>query len=1143
MPALQRLLISCLLACATAVGGCGQNQSAAGGTTSKADGGTKPGGALPDGGTSSGTKPGVTPDKGATEFVSADQSTGNNNARAPGAFAGAAAKDSAAEPPAGGTGTGATDPRSVERGDIFRVLGDHRILSLNSYRGVQVIDITDVSAPRVEGRLAITGTPVEMYVVGNRAFVLLNSWQGYYGTRGDVRVQSVQGGLLLSVDISDRKNPKLLDQFHVAGDISTSRLTQNQSGTQAALYVAAQVYDTTTSSTGAGVSTSSASTPHNVLQSFDVSTGKLVSKSMLDLGGYVQDVQATTDVVMVASTDYTQSQQTSTVSLVDISRPDGSMVKGDVISVSGLVQNKFNMDIYNGVLRVVSAGSWNGSSTNHLETFDVHNLASATSLAHCTFGAGQSLQATLFVKNAGFFVSYLRTDPLHTFSIDDQGKCQEHAEFVVTGWNDFFRSVGGDTRLVGIGHNDATTMTNKLSVSLYDITSLANPNPLLARADIDLAWAYSEGSWDDRAFTVLEGVASATASDGTAETGLVLLPFQGWDSKTQQSLAEVQIFTFSDHTLTRRGLMDHGSPVRRSFPTATGTTANLSEDQLSLFDTRNTDAPKELGRVDVAPNYTRVLFYGNYVARLKDRSYYWGYSSSQSVLPPKTEVQILARSADLDGADPIATIQLPASAQVTQVGSLLVSVDMVYDSTLSAAAVTAAGGEPTSIYHCTVEVYDLSQPTTPRKRGTLKTDALQPNDSYGYGYWYGGYPAYGGFVGGGAKRSPGIAIDCLGCGGGGYYYGGYYGSYPALPVVGQAIVFAHTRSQQKSLGMVHSCYSYPNNAPCGTDKAGNTTCPATTYQGQISCLTPQGAKEYCTGEYVVCDDQGTCKPGAAALGTMTNCSDYENIRYWSSFSFDFLDVSKPDAPKLAPRVDMPTDQEGTSVYTDDSGVYFNYQKPIAPNNDPHPAVKHYFSLIDLSDPAHPAAQPGVNIPGDVIASDTGVVYTRDVVWDAQQTETLVARLKLSGGLAHLQATRLLQDRIVSAVQLDGAGHVLVSHDPAWSYYWYGASTGGTDTRTHRLSILNTGDLSVAGETDVDQWATFVTAKAGEAVYSVSGGILLVNVKDPTKPFAQAYFPTMGWSSDMVLDQGEIVLAAGPYGVYRFDASTYNLLMK
>jgi hypothetical protein len=678
----------------------------------------------------------------ATDFVSADSQSNAASRGALGAAEAGSASTSAptgtapaASPAADVAKNGVNGPRSVERGDIYKVLGDQRILNLNSYRGVQILDVSDVSHPRVEGRLPVAGDPVEMYVVEDRAIVLLNNWQGYYGVRDDVKVESVSGGLVLSVDIKDRAHPTLIDQTPVPGSISTSRLTQGNG--QAALYVAATNYD---------------GKQQAVVKSFDVTAGKLTPKSELNLGGYVQDIQATTDVLMVASTDYNKNQGRSEVSVVDISHPDGSMVQGGTVLVQGIVQNKFNMDAYKGVLRVASGSNFGGALRNHLQTFSLKDLQKLAPIDDCIFGqrdpqSGQSemLYATVFVENKGFFVTYYRRDPFHAFSIDDAGNCEEHSKFIVSGWNDFLRPTLDATRLIGIGHNDENN-TRTLSVSLYDAVNLDNATPLKARADIDLNGSYSEASWDDRGFSVIEDAVSVKAADGTTETGLVLLPFQGWDPKTQQSVAEVQIFTFSDHSLTKRGSMDHGSSVRRSFEVKDNTTGNLSEDQLSLFDTQNPDAPKELGRVDVAPNYSRVFVFGDYIARVREpnpSSYVILASpSGQSQERPKASVQILKRDSEVDSSEVLTGFEVPGGADLTQVGSLLVSVSTTvsYDN-------TAANNPPK--YQSTIAVHDLSDPTKPRARGSLETDRLEP------GYYGGGPIAWGG--------KGGVAVDCFDC--------------------------------------------------------------------------------------------------------------------------------------------------------------------------------------------------------------------------------------------------------------------------------------------------------------------------------------------------------------------------------------------
>ncbi|MCP4736134.1 MAG: hypothetical protein GY873_18275, partial [Bosea sp.] len=230
-----------------------------------------------DGG--SGGQPGVTtPPTGDSEFISADgregQDAGESNEADTGA--GMAEEDGGAE-------------RTVEEGDIYRVLADGLLLNLNSYRGLQVIDLNDPADPEVLGRAQISGYPVEMYVVGDRAYILMNNWRGYYGwdngvdsLADDVRVEQRYGGVVAVADISDPAAPRLLRHEFVPGNISTSRLTRE--GDAAALYVAAAGYGHFEDEAGEMVWET-----RTYVRSFDLQGGGLEPVSEQNLGGYVSD--------------------------------------------------------------------------------------------------------------------------------------------------------------------------------------------------------------------------------------------------------------------------------------------------------------------------------------------------------------------------------------------------------------------------------------------------------------------------------------------------------------------------------------------------------------------------------------------------------------------------------------------------------------------------------------------------------------------------------------------------------------------------------------------------------------------------------------------------------------------------------------
>jgi hypothetical protein len=1017
------------------------------------------------------------PPLGSSEFVSAAGSQGAPTEKNDGEYAGAPASD------ASGGGT-----RTVEEGDIYRVLGPNRLLNLNSYRGLQVIDLTDSSAPRVMGRVAVSGYPVEMYVVGNRAYVLLNDWYGYYGSRTDVAVQPYQGGLVLAIDITDPANPVITGRAQVPGNIQTSRLTRG--GGMEALFVAASNWNGETKT---------------VVRSFAVSSaGKLEERTTLDLGGYVVDVQATPEALLVARQDWSNPSPTgSLVAIINISDPNGTMVEGASVTAAGYVKSKTNMGLENGILRIASGGQWTGGGSNYVQTFNVADINNPLPIDQVNFGDGQDLYATLFIPGKAFCVTYHRVDPFHAFEISAEGLITERSQFVVSGWNDFFSAVYNDSRLVGIGVDD--TNGRKLAASLYDISDLTNPSPLINRASIEFDYSWSEASWDNRAFSVLEDAVVAVAPDGTAETGLILLPFTGYSSSLSTYQAGVQIFTFSPTTLTKRGVMDHGTQVRRSFMQRDGVTANLSEQALSLYDVTVPDSPAQLGKLDLAPNYMDFYVFGSYGARLKyDNGYYSWWGTSSTALPDN-QLQIIPLDGDPDTATPVATVSLPAYAQLFQVGNLAVAVTTTY----------VENSDPAQ-YSSEIRVFDLTDPTSPVERGSLTTDQIQPS----YGYYYGGY--YG---------------DCWDC--------GYYWSYGSLEaqVAGSTLVFPSRQWNSELLGTEHICYSYPEDygSNCWDSNGYVTGCGY--YAGSITCSSLNGGSETCQGEIERCtygaDGTWSCeKVDEGSVALQTSCYDQEKRRYWSYLTLAPLVLSDPDAPAMSGTLSMPETEDDSSIVASGTSLYVTYRVPISVPGDGRDYVKYYFKTISFANPLLPAVGPSINIPGELILVDGATIYTRDYVWGQNIVESAINRLTVSGNHAYLQARRRFLDQNVDKMLLDGAGHVLVSH----SLSWYADNTTGADTGT-RLSILDTSgtDFPQLSQVAVDSWASFRDAKVGRALFTVPGGLLVMNVQTATAPYPQAYYALQGWPTHLVVANNDIFMPAGPYGMYRFDIDSYNLI--
>ena len=996
--------------------------------------------------------------------------------------------------------------RTVEEGDIYRVMSGSMILNLNAYRGLQVIDFSDVQNPEMIGRLQASGSPVEMYTVGTTAFVLLNNWRGYYGSVYESELDSREGGYVVSVDLSDPRNPRMIDQAHIPGNIQTSRLTRGED--EFALYVVTGGWAEWELEDGTWEWES-----RTVVMSFDVSDGSLQKRSQLDLGGFVDDIQATTEALLVARSDYSYRDGRTQVSVIDISDPGGTMVEGDEVEIHGWIDTQFNLDMYRDVLRVVSDGRWS-SNVNYLQTFDASDIHNLEPIDSVTFGEGEDLYATLFLGNSAFFVTFRQTDPFHAFYIGDNGYAMEMSEFIVSGWNDYFRDVFGASRLIGIGTNDDGGRT--MAVSLYDITDLTNPEPLLARSEVEADRSYSEASWDHRAFSVLEDAVEIEGPDGVLETGLVLLPFQGWDSGYDTYHAGVQIFTFSETTLTRRGNMDHGSPVRRSFEADGRTTANLSEQQLSLFDATDPDDPEEMGRVDLAPNYTEYLAYGDYGVRLRDsRStyYWWSYDAE---LPPAV-VEIIPRSAHPDVAAPVAEIEISANANIHQVDDLLVTTEWRIVET----------EEYPYTYETDLVVYDLSDPANPIQVAELTTDRLQP--SYG-GYYYGGYGYYGDMDGIGER----------GC------YGGYYGgNSDDIQAVDDALVFLTRHQERELVGHEETCSTYPNEwEDCWDGDLYSSDCSY--FNGAIRCSSLDGAEPVCTGEIQECsyneDGEWDCvEIDPDTIETETYCWDYDRYRYWNRFTFDILDLSTPAAANLAAPISMPLGDEGLSFLVDGSDIWISTMRPYTVEEDSRSYIRYFIKRMDLSTPSAPVAHDSINVPGQLLAIDGDTAFTRDTVWGEEIVESAIARLILHDGVAYLQGWRVFPDQVVYGMELDGAGHALVSHRTAW--YAHDSSTDYYDEVQH-MTVLdaNSSEFSVLADVEVDSWATLQGAQEGRALFQVPGGLLVFNLDEVTAPYPQAYFPTLGWPTDILIDSDEVIFAAGRYGIYSFDINIFNLLV-
>jgi hypothetical protein len=361
--------------------------------------------------------------------------------------------------------------------------------------------------------------------------------------------------------------------------------------------------------------------------------------------------------------------------------------------------------------------------------------------------------------------------------------------------------------------------------------------------------------------------------------------------------------------------------------------------------------------------------------------------------------------------------------------------------------------------------------------------------------------------------------------------------------VGDALAFVRPVEHASSPSTVETCSSY---AYTWVNCFGQEGC--TYLAGQRTCRTVDSGPEYCHGGFATCTDHAgadpTCVPEAFedVEGLVdTWCYTQTKSRDTIQFQIRVLNLSDPDNPSVAPSVTLPVQDEGVSMLARGDNLYITVKQPAVVPGDTRPYARYYFRRLNLSDPSDPELGPAINVPGELLSVDGNKAFTRDIVWGDQFMETAIARVKLKHGLAQLQNYEVLPDREVVGLAMDDK-HAVAVHQPVWDPYGYWNGYG------RRLSILKPSGNGGAGagfttlsDLSFNLKGTLLEAREDRALFWDWGGVLMLNLEDAENPQAQAYFPSHNWKHELVFDEGEILYAAGPFGIHQLDLDDSNLV--
>lgn len=495
---------------------------------------------------------------------------------------------------------------AVAESDIWAVRGDS-LYFFNQARGLQAIDLADLTEPRLTAQLRLPASGEQLYLIGANHLALLVSrgWNrdselilADHDSAGGFRTRSVP----------------------VPGRIQESRLVGDR------LYAVSQTwgyrYD---DRNGSWINDSQVHVTEVDLSDPD---NPEVS-ARLDLDAYQPIITATNDTLLVASRSRDNYYQT-TVSVIDIraDRGEPSLSVTAELPVAGSIKDKFKLNIRNGVIATISearAQTTGFRTVTTLETWDITALplpdpgdASSTDadgsrpapqpLGRLDLGAGERLFATRFVEDRAYIVTFLQIDPLWIIDLSDPENPAITAELEVPGWSTYLEFQEG--RLLAVGVED-----RRVTVSLFDVRDPTAP-ALLDRVALGAegSYSWSEANYDEKAVRVLW------------QDGLVLVPYQSWDDGQWDTRVQLVELSSNGESLSLAGTIDHPFPPRRS-TLIRDHVASISSTELLVTDVSDRAHPAVIAELALSWRVDRVIPYDGHLIQVESGSSWSGSSA------------------------------------------------------------------------------------------------------------------------------------------------------------------------------------------------------------------------------------------------------------------------------------------------------------------------------------------------------------------------------------------------------------------------------------------------------------------------------------------------------------------------------------
>jgi hypothetical protein len=462
-------------------------------------------------------------------YVSEGPSAGSNSYGSNGGPVGGGLTAGAAAPPSATTDTTKTAAPApvvpggrvadVQEADVYRIQ-DGKLYLLNTYRGFLIYDISDTKKPVRLSHLPVYGYPVEMFVENNTVYALLSDSLYLTQINGQLQFQRRNTSQIVTIDISDPANPKLLQAQDLAGQLreGVSRKIENsiyvvsyqpsgywyygwgaQNGQQPNEQAWVYSFDATTPSNlkqvgklkvfeGGNTSTYDPTTQESHSRYSSGVTLSATSNAIMvvqnwytydNVPGVPTNTSGSTDAGTAYYNPYyncgtSKNDQQSVVSVVDVSDPAGTIRVAATFTTEGSVGDQFKqtyvydataktgtyLGIFARNLWIATGCTYAQQTQNTLEAWNITGDGTATQLSSVDFGKpNETVRGSYFDvdRKVAFAITAQSMDPMYSISFADRNNLKILSAIDgLSGDMDLFRPVENGQYLLAVGRDTGT---------------------------------------------------------------------------------------------------------------------------------------------------------------------------------------------------------------------------------------------------------------------------------------------------------------------------------------------------------------------------------------------------------------------------------------------------------------------------------------------------------------------------------------------------------------------------------------------------------------------------------------------------------------------------------------------------------------